>query len=243
MGAETVSRRRVSALQVLGEILLTVGVIVGLYLAWQVWFNNEISSSVQSGAAASAARDWAAAAPNSTTPSPDAEPVVASEPDQDAIFANLIVPRFGDDFRRPIAQGVGFSVLNNIGKGMGHYVGSQMPGEVGNFAIASHRSAYGGAFHTIQFFEVGDPIYVETADGWYLYRYRNTEYVLPTAVGVVAPVPQSDAAPGDRLITMTTCNPLYSSAERIAAFGVFEKFYPRAGGAPAEIATLVSKDS
>ena len=86
-----------------------------------------------------------------------------------------------------------------------------------------------------------DPSILRTADGWYAYVFRNLEYVHPTGVGVVAPVPQSTgSAPTDRIMTMTSCNPLFSAQERIIAYSLFEKFYPRAEGAPAEIAAIVS---
>jgi sortase A len=237
--------RRPSALQVIGEIVLTIGVLCGLFVVWQVFINNEVSGALQHATSDSLSQQWeskatATPAPTSTSTADPTIPVIAKKPAADAAFANLIVPRFGSDFIRPISQGTGFSVLNNVNKGIGHYVDSALPGGVGNFAIASHRSAYGGAFHLIHHLRVGDPIYVETQDGWYEYIYRDTEYVPPTGVGVVAPVPQdTGATPTQRLLTMTTCNPFYSSAERMAAYAVFTKFYPRADGAPAAIADVV----
>ncbi|CAN5152559.1 class E sortase [soil metagenome] len=239
-------RRRASAWQVLGEVILTVGVLCGLFVVWQVFINNEVSGTLQHAASDSLSKQWAAEtpAPGASSTAEATVPVIASKPAADAAFANLIVPRFGADFSRPISQGVGFSVLNNVSKGIGHYVESALPGQVGNFAIASHRSAYGGAFHLIHHLRVGDPIYIETQDGWYEYSYRDTEYVLPTGVGVVAAVPQSpDATPAQRLLTMTTCNPFYSSAERMAAYAVFQKFYPRADGPPADIAAVAKASS
>ncbi len=234
-------RRRVSGWQVLGEVVLTVGVLCGLFVVWQLFINNEVSGTLQHAASDSLSKQWAKQTPTpaDTSAADPTVPVIAKKPAADAAFANLIVPRFGHDFSRPISQGVGFSVLNNVTKGIGHYVESALPGEVGNFAIASHRSAYGGAFHVIHHLRVGDPIYIETQDGWYEYVYRDTEYVPPTGVGVVAAVPQDlDATPTQRLLTMTTCNPFYSSAERMAAYSVFQKFYPRADGPPAEIAAV-----
>jgi sortase A len=131
-------------------------------------------------------------------------------------------------------------VLNNRKTGVGHYPQTQMPGEVGNFAVAAHRTTYGAGFHDINSLLVGDSIYVETADGWYKYVYRGTEYVRPTGVGVLEPVPQvAGVASTDRIITMTSCHPYFSAAERIIAYGVFETWFPRAGGPPPEIATLV----
>jgi sortase A len=152
----------------------------------------------------------------------------------------MIVPRFGADYYRPIAEGTGTTAVLNKGE-IGHYPTSQMPGAVGNFAVAAHRTSYGKPFNQISSLLVGDRIYIETADGWYSYIFRNLEYVRPTGVGVVAPVPQTDGAtPTDRLMTMTSCNPLFSSAERIIAYSVFDRFYPRAEGPPDEIAATVA---
>ncbi len=43
----------------------------------------------------------------------------------------------------------------------------------------------------------------------------------------------------DRIITITSCNPPLTAAERIISYGVYETWYPRAGGPPPEIAGLV----
>ena len=238
-------RRRVSVVQVLGEILLTLGVVVGLYVVWQIWINDAISDADQSSTAEAQARQWAAEAPapspTSTAAAP-ATPVVTAQPKPMQVFANLIVPRFGKDFVRPIAEGTGYNVLSNSSLGMGHYVSTALPGEIGNFAIASHRTAYGGALHIMQRLRVGDHIFIETKDGWYQYSFRNIEYVHVSGVGVLDAVPQNpDATATQRILTMTTCNPLYSSAERMIGYGVFDRFYPRSGGAPAEIAATVAR--
>jgi sortase A len=245
------SRRRLSIVGVLGELFITAGVLVLLFLGWQVWLNDIIVGAEQTSAANELAEQWdnGNAGPTSTPtegpaetaePVDPGEPVVAAPPAVGASFANLIVPRLGADYRRPIAEGVGFGVLNNRKTGVGHYPQTQMPGEVGNFAVAAHRTTYGAGFHDINKLLVGDSIYVETEDGWYKYVYRGTEYVRPTGIGVLEPVPQvADATSTDRIITMTSCHPYFSSAERIIAYGVFETWYPRAGGPPAEIATLV----
>ena len=74
-----------------------------------------------------------------------------------------------------IAEGTGLDVLNSFDLGVGHYPDTQMPGEVGNFAIASHRSAYGGGMHEIEQLQLGDAIYIQTHDGWYTYRFRDFE--------------------------------------------------------------------
>ena len=229
-----------------------------LFLAWQLWFNDMLMANEQSSAAGEISQDWieqdrqaqAEAEQNGTETDSEAapvaeegygDPIVAAAPGDGEAFAVLYVPRFGADYNRTIAGGTGRNVLNSTRLGIGHYPGTQMPGEVGNFAVAAHRSAYGGGMHLINELQLGDAIYVQTADGYYTYRYRDMEYVSPATVGVIAPVPNApDAPPIDRLITLTSCNPLYSTAERIIAYGVLESWQPTSAGAPAELAPIIA---
>lgn len=205
-----------------------------LFLAWQLWWHDAVMAAAQQESAASYAESWEgdpAAAPAG------AEPPVQAAPAEGDVFGVLYVPRFGTEYRRAIAEGIGEDVLNSTASGIGHYPGAQMPGEVGNFAIASHRSANGGGMHVIEQFQLGDPIVVQTVDGWYTYRFRNFTYVQPDQVDAIAPVPGDvEARATDRLITLTTCNPLYSTAERIIAYGTFESFQPATDGAPGSLA-------
>lgn len=228
------ARRRIRVIGVLGETLITAGVLVLLFLGWQLWFNELVMGSEQRDRAVAQAEKWRDEAPADAAASAT-EPIVRAEPGETGeVFANLIVPRFGEDYYRPIAQGVGLkAVLNTIG--VGHYPGTQMPGEEGNFAIAAHRTSYGRPFNQLAELRDGDTIWVETADGWYEYRYLSQRVIQPTDVEVIAPTPAGLTAV-DRYITLTTCHPMFSAAERLIAHGVLEAFYPRGGGVPAEIA-------
>ncbi len=243
------TRNRANVPGILGELLITVGVLVLLFIGWQLWWNDAVIAGQQSSAASEVSQNWieqdrqarghttAAAA----TDADYGDPVVAGSPDKLDAFAVLYVPRFGADYHRTVAEGIGLDVLNSPRLGIGHYPGTQMPGEVGNFAVAAHRSANGGAMHLINELQIGDPIYVQTSDGYYTYRFRDLEYVAPTTVQVLEPVPNAPGAtPVDRLITLTSCNPLYSTAERIIAYGVYESWQPLSAGAPAELAPIIA---
>ena len=232
-------RRRISFIGVLGELLITGGVFVLLFLVWQLWFNDLVVGNQLHNESLEQAQVWERDASTAAHGTPD-DPPVAAAPEAGATLGLMIVPRFGADYYRPIAEGTGTVAVLNKGE-IGHYPSSQMPGDVGNFAVAAHRTSYGKPFNLISSLSVGDRLYIETADGWYAYVFRNLEYVRPTGVGVVAPVPQADGAiPTDRLMTLTSCNPLFSSAERIIAYTVFDRFYPRADGPPDEIAATVA---
>jgi len=237
--------RSLSIVGVLGELLITGGALVLLFLGWQLWWNDMVVANQQTQAATEISRHWieqAPSAPPSTQPTANpAEPVVAAQPGKGEAFAVLYIPRYGEDYHRTIGQGTGLSVLNSPRLGIGHYPDTQMPGEVGNFAVAAHRSANGGGMHLIDTFQLGDPIYVQTADGYYTYRFRDLQYVKPSAVEVLAPVPnEPGATPTDRIITLTSCNPLYSTAERVIAYGVFESWRPTSAGPPAELAPIIT---
>jgi sortase A len=226
------------AVGVLGELLLTAGVLIMLFLGWQLWFNDIVVSSGQRDQALENSRSWASAVPETpatpddgatpATPADPGDPVVTAAPGTNATdFGNIYIPRFGSDYVVPVATGVGLADVLNKGK-IGHYRETQMPGQVGNFAVAAHRTTYGKPFNQITDLRVGDAIVVETQDGWYTYRFRTLEYVKPTGVDVLDQVPQApDAKPGDRILTMTSCNPLFSAAERVIAYSVFESWQPR----------------
>lgn len=240
---------RYAIMGVTGEILMTLGVLVGLFWVWFVFVNDVIAGSSQNEAGVELATQFTEEYEASTTKARatsggkvDAgEPPVLEAVPEGQAFATLYVPRFGEDFVRPIAEGIDLdTVLNNSRLGVGRYPETQNLGELGNFAVAAHRTTYGAPFSKIAELRVGDRIFVETEAGWYAYRFRNHEYVWPTALSVLNDVPRfSDVDPTERILTMTSCHPRFSEAERIIAYAVFDDWYPRDSGPPSEIAHLV----
>ncbi|KZE39161.1 class E sortase [Microbacterium sp. T32] len=233
-------RRRVTVLGVLGDLLLTAGVVVLLFVGWQLWIGDAIIGAKFKSEAGALTQEWAAApATPNATPSPTAtglaDPPALAQPGNGEVFGVIRIPRLGPDYQFKLAGGVSASVtLDPIG--VGHYPDTAMPGQQGNFAIAGHRGSHGAPFADLPSLRVGDAVVVETPDGWYTYRFRNLEYVRPDGVGVLLPVPQQpEVQATDKLITMTTCSPRYGSAERAIAYGVFESFTPRADGPPASL--------
>lgn len=237
--------RRVSVVGVFGELFITMGVIVLLFLGWQIWLDNLLDANEQNDDAQQQSEVWdkgGSTAP-ATVDRPDpGEPVILAEPANAVQFANLIVPRFGADWAKPVREGIGTKDVLNFG--IGHYPGTAMPGAVGNSAFAGHRTGYGSPLFDIVQLQVGDSIFVETEAGWYKYIYRSMEYVLPSGVEVLAPVPQFPGATAtDRVITITSCNPVYSASERVIAYGVYDTWYPRDGGPPPELAPAAATAS
>ncbi|PPG14368.1 class E sortase [Rathayibacter rathayi] len=217
-------RRRVSVLDVLAALLIAMGLTIGAYLVWMLVIGDASSQQKQGSAVSQQLTEAASAAP--AVPSTTVPPASTLAPADGAPLAVLYVPRFGADYHRVIAETTDAeSVLDSSTLGLWHYDTTQMPGELGNFAVAGHRSACGGAMHVLNEMQLGDPIYVQTEQGWYTYRYRDTEYMQPSQVSVLNPIPDTpQTQPADRLIILITCNPSYSTSERLVAFGVFESF-------------------
>ena len=238
-------RRGATVVGVIGELLITAGVFVFLFLGWQLWLNDVIVGNEQNSDALAFGQELGIPDVPAPTPSGSTAPVDYGDPVVTAVagsterFANVYIPRFGADYVRTVAEGVGTADV--LRTGIGHYPGTQMPGEIGNFAVAAHRTTYGAPFNGIADLQVGDRIYVQTADGWYTYSFRTMEYVRPTGIEVLEPVPQQpDVAPTGRIMTMTSCNPKLSAAERIIAYSVFESWQPASAGPPSEIAALAT---
>jgi len=235
--AATARRRRPPAhlaVGVLGELFLTAGVLLGLFLCWQLWWTDVVGQRAQADVVA----HLAFPAPEPTAAAEralrhDAAPVLA-EPAHRTTFATLRVPRW-DDIERPISQGTSTrDVLDALG--IGHYEGTAMPGAVGNFAVAGHRTTYGKPFNRITELMVGDPLVVRTAGTWYVYQVQSTEVVGPDQVEVIAPVPGDPAAsPTQPMMTLTTCHPMYSARQRYVVHAVLDHWLPVVDGTPAEL--------
>ncbi|MBO0898585.1 class E sortase [Cellulomonas sp. zg-ZUI222] len=226
------------AVGVLGELLITLGVLLLGFLVWQLWWTDVEGDAVQ----AEIVRDLDFAPPAAAVdddsgiaePRRD-EPPVIEEPAHAVSFATLQVPRWAGEPERPISQGTDRPTVLDV-LGIGHYPGTAMPGGVGNFALAGHRVTYGKPFNRIEELQLGDPLVVRTADTWYVYRVTGTEVVLPPDVRVIAPVPNEPGVePTERYITLTTCHPMFSARERFIVHGVLDYWAPVSSGTPAEL--------
>jgi len=224
------------ATALLGELLVTAGAVLLLFTGWQLWWTDVVAERDQAVTTAALAEDWRSLASTGAPAAPATqEPPELAAPAPGAPFAVVHVPRFGPDWPpRPVVEGTGAADLE---AGVGHYPGTALPGQVGNVALAGHRNTYGRPFHDIAELRPGDPVVLETAQGWFVYLATTAEVVLPSQVDVVAPVPgRPGDVPVERVLTMTACHPIASARERYVQHAVFDRFVPRAAGAPAELA-------
>lgn len=97
---------------------------------------------------------------------------------------------------------------------VGHMPGTAMPGEVGNCAVAGHRSyTFGAYFNRLDELEVGDEITVSIGSETYTYRVYESFLVEPSEVWVTEPVEDR------KVITLITCHPVVAATHRLIVRG------------------------
>jgi sortase A len=228
--------------QILGELLITCGIILLLFVAWELWWTNIAANNAQQQAVHHFAQEFKGPVtpPAADAPHDFGPPKVAAAPAADGtVFGVVYIPRFGKDYSRPLVEGTTAAQLDTLG--LGRYDTTAMPGAVGNFAVAGHRQTHGAVLDAIHTLVPGDKIYVQTNDGYYTYVFRNNQIVLPDQTDVLLPVPtQPNVKATQRFMTMTSCNPRFGSSERIIAYSVLDSWQPASAGPPAAIAHQVA---
>lgn len=207
----------------IGLALITLGVIVLLFVGYQLFGTNITEAHNQSALAKqfhaaighSDTTTTAPAAPtgppntgpSSDSPTIDSGTVTPSAPAGDAID-HLVIPKIGLD--KFVVEGTN---EDDLRKGPGHYPGTPLPGQAGNSAIAGHRTTYGAPFFRLNEMSAGDPIYVTDLSGHtWIYKVSGAPQVVsPDDVAVLDPTPFAQ-------LTLTTCNPRFSATSRLVVF-------------------------
>lgn len=227
---------RVTVSGVIGELLLTAGVLMMCFMGWKFWLNDIIVGNEQNEQGGQLSQQLAEQSKTAAPAEVDESGIpIRKAPEEEATpFAVLYVPAWGADYSRTIATGITrYGVLDYY---IGYYPESDPVGAVGTFAVAGHRLAYGASMQKIPDLQLGDKAYVETVDGWYVYQFRSGEYVGPDEVSILSDVPRyPQEKGGDRILLLMTCNPFHSTEERVVAYNTFVDFVPRSEGPPAEI--------
>ena len=222
---------RVSSLaRGVGYTLLTAGLVAVLFVVYQLFVTDLVNDRRQDALNKELRAEWSAGRADLPIGDP---------------FAVLYIPRLGPDYQRVVLEGTAEAQL---AQGPGHYVGTAMPGEPGNVALAGHRVGKGSPFLDLDLLRPGDPIVLETRDAWFVYRVLGDpdtgdllgdpsgipgrQVVDPGDLDVIAPTPNraSDAAPSSAYLTLTTCHPRFSARQRL----VFHAALDRPGLAKAD---------
>jgi sortase A len=189
--------------------VMCIGALIILFGAWQLWGTAIEQAHSQNDLAS----QWAAkvhhARPTFTLAGATTNVPV---PPEGNVLALLQIPAIG--LSQFVVEGTG---TDDLAKGPGHYGGTAAPGQSGNVAIAGHRTTHGAPFYNISALKPGDVIYL-------------TDLASQKLTYVVAfppfPVDPSNVSVlnyfGDNRLTLTSCNPPYSAAQRLIVVAGFK---------------------
>ena len=149
---------------VVGELLITIGVLLALFAVYQAWWTDLGSVRAQRAVDADLEQAWASSGNPRITGATAADPAPAPG---GVAFARLHIPSFGADYRFAVVSGTDDAALE---AGPGHYPHTQQPGEPGNFAVAGHRVGRGSPFNDLDALRTCDALVFATADSWSVYR-------------------------------------------------------------------------
>lgn len=232
--AKTRKRRRgFDFIAFIGELLVTAGVLLGMFAFWQVFVTDwqvekdKVSALKDFNSTVDCVQKVSTDIRTDTPPVPD-KPVL------NQTFGALHIPSW-NYMVLPLKEGTTPQQLDLAAAG--HYIDTQLPGEKGNFAVAAHRRSRGSSFRHIDDLRNGDKVIVETKDTWYVYRMYSHEIVAPSQGSVIWAVPnESGATPEKYLMTMTSCHPEYGNSERYVVHLELEYWTPHSAGIPKELA-------
>jgi LPXTG-site transpeptidase (sortase) family protein len=198
--------RRREVLLVATSWVRNIGAIILLFVAWQLWGTAITQHHSQSAFKS----QFDAGLHHAVVKPPPGFSLVSAatripDPPQGTVMAHLQVPKIGlDQF---VVSGTSEA---DLAKGPGHYLGTAMPGQAGNVAIAGHRTTHGAPFNRLAELAVGDSIYLTTSTGIKL------TYIVSAVPVAVSPKDVTVLNNfGDDRVTLTTCNPEYSAVQRL----------------------------
>lgn len=238
-----------------GEVLITAGLVVLLFVVYEVYITDMISAGKQ--------RDITEALDGQWQDGQGPQRVDHFEGLQEGDgFAKMYIPVFGPDYQFTIVEG---TTDRSLEVGPGHYDGTAYPGQPGNFAVAGHRVGKGAPFNDIDLIDSCDAIIVETQHSWFVYRmlpkaaeratWAKTKGTSPKCAGieplggpysetigqrivspgqgsVIAPVPNRPGVKISRgeqvaLMTLTTCHPKFSDRQRLIVHAMLSREIPK----------------
>jgi sortase A len=208
-----------------GELLITLGLVVLLFAAYEYWGNPALVDAHQDQLAQQFDQilpDPTISVGPSAAPSAPASPAAAG-PNPDKVIGRLYIPRLGKQW--VVVEGV---TQADIRYAPGHYPKSAKPGQPGNFSIAGHRNR--AIFWDLDQLQPGMKIFYESASDWYTYEVVEQKIVVPTQVEVVSAHPPGRTE--ESLITLTTCNPKLDNYQRLVIHGKLTGSQPRSEGKP-----------
>ncbi|MFH1329034.1 MAG: sortase [Actinomycetota bacterium] len=222
-------------LRIVGWTALAAAVVLGGFVAYQMWYTNVQAGRAQDRLGSEFALRVQAAAPITGTYDPESLPlapiVVPSALDTAAGLDAGVLPA-GEDPPELILEAapalggpIGTILIpkarvdwvvveggrrSDLTLGAGHMPWTPLPGQPGNAVISGHRTTYGAPFRHLDDLEPGDIVTVTTTIGTHIYQVVEVRAVDPNDTWVM------DQWRGAWL-TLTTCHPEFLATQRLVA--------------------------
>jgi sortase A len=226
----------------IGKTLIATGLLLFGFVAYQLWGTGIETARAQNSLENEFEELLAGTPPTTAAPTPtsvddtmpsdssvDTVPIESTPQDTvaattvpDSVAAAAALPQIaeGDPIARIEMPRIGVDKIvvagvekDDLKKGPGHYPETPLPGQLGNSAIAGHRTTFGQPFFDVDKLDNGDEIIVTTLTGRYVYRVTGQQIVSPSDYQVIATTDPTRAT-----LTLTSCHPKYTARERIIIF-------------------------
>jgi sortase A len=218
-----------------GRTMITAGVLILLFVAYQLWgtglrtaqaqdrLDDELAELLEQ--ADSAIVDAPTTTSTTVDPSAPTTPTSRLEPTTAPSLPAELLPQDGQAAGQIAIDAIGLDwtfvegvSVADLKEGPGHYPDTPLPGQAGNSAIAGHRTTYGAPFGNVDQLAPGDEITVTTIQGTFTYLVRQTEIVSPSQTEVLRSDHwdfDGDPTTIENALTLTACHPKYSARQRI----------------------------
>lgn len=181
-------------LDVVGRTMIATGVMLLLFVAYQLWGTSFAESRSQS----QLAEQFETLVEQPTA--------VTTAPVHGGVVSRIEIPDI--DVDKFVIAGVDAESLR---QGPGLFPGSPLAGQLGNVAITGHRTTYGAPFSRIDEMEVGDEVIIHTPQGPVTYIVNAEPFVVEPTRTEVARTIDPDRA----MLTLISCHPRWTSEKRI----------------------------
>ena len=182
--------------------LIVIGMSAVLFAAWFGFLSGCLKSNQE----AQRANNLLAAPKDPGVASDEAQSdlLVEGIPTVGEYFAVIRIPAIGEDWLHTVSEGTTPEILDDLG--VGHYEGTELPGEPGNFALAGHSGSSWTPFAKLDEVTIGELVEIETLSKKYVYEVIDTETVEETDVDTVYENPEfGNQTTDDQWLTITTC--------------------------------------
>lgn len=235
----------------LGRVLIATGILLFLFVGYQLWGTGieeaqsqrrlenafeDLLADLATSSLPTTTTTTTTAPPSPTTTLPDTPPPVTEPPSPSDTAVPQILPPVepGDAIGLIEMPTIGVEKFFVVGvrpddlkKGPGHFPSTPLPGQLGNAGIAGHRTTFGAPFFRVDELEVGDPIITTTPFGRYTYRVTG-QVIVGAADGHVLATTDPERA----MLTLVSCHPRYTAAQRIIIFADLDPDESDAVGQP-----------